>query len=365
MEDLYESFGALIEDFEQFAAELTRFVSKTLHLQFIRFEAKKGTFVAALYKQRGRLARRLVHSGMAGLAALGVAIAPVIAQEFPGRDVDPWEVPTSTAVLSAASENPETSTFISDVRGEVVEYTVGPGDTVSTIAEKFGILTDTIRWENDLGSRDTIKEGQVLRILPITGIRHTVKKGDTIYSIAKKYDVDAQVIVNYPFNSYSNDETFDLAIGQVIIVPDGVPPKEAPTAPRIRQITPDAGTVVASGRFVWPVSGSISQNFVWYHKGLDISNKAAPNILAADAGTIVGAGWLDNYGYGNRVVIDHGNGFRTLYAHMAAIYVVPGQTVARGSAIGKMGSTGRSTGIHLHFEVIKNGVYLNPLSVLQ
>jgi murein DD-endopeptidase MepM/ murein hydrolase activator NlpD len=77
------------------------------------------------------------------------------------------------------------------------------------------------------------------------------------------------------------------------------------------------------------------------------------------------AGWIDGYGYGNRVMIDHGNGYRTLYAHLSQVYVVPGQTVARGAAIGKMGSTGRSTGIHLHFEVIRNGVYLNPLSVLQ
>lgn len=364
MEDLYESFGALIEDFEQFVSELARFISKTLHIQFIRFETKKGTFVTALYRQRGKLARRLIHSGMAGLAALGVVIAPVIAQEFPGKEVDPWEVPTSTAVLSAASENPETSTFISDVRGEVIEYTVNSGDTVGSVAEKFGVSADTIRWENDL-TRDTIKERQVLRILPITGISHTVKKGDTVYSIAKKYDVDPQVIVNYPFNSYANDETFDLAIGQTVIVPDGVKPSAQATTPRIRQITPDAGTVVASGNFVWPTSGGITQNFVWYHPAIDIANRAAPNILAADSGTVVGAGWLDNYGYGNRVIIDHGNGYRTLYAHMSAIYVVPGQTVSRGSAIGRMGSTGRSTGTHLHFEVIRNGVHLNPLSVLQ
>src|SRR3990167_11022288 len=122
MEDLYESFGALIEDFEQFAAELTRFVSKTLHLQFIRFEAKKGTFVAALYKQRGRLARRLVHSGMAGLAALGMIIAPVIAQEFPGRSVDPWDIPSPSSVLSHPTEDPSTETQVSEkVRDKIIE----------------------------------------------------------------------------------------------------------------------------------------------------------------------------------------------------------------------------------------------------
>ncbi|MCL4387367.1 M23 family metallopeptidase, partial [Patescibacteria group bacterium] len=156
-----------------------------------------------------------------------------------------------------------------------------------------------------------------------------------------------------------------LAIGQILTVPDGVKPSEKPTAPRIRQITPDAGTVVASGTFAWPVSGSITQNFAWYHKGTDIANRNAPDVLAADAGKVIVAGWPDGYGYGNRVIIDHQNGYKTLYAHLSRIYVVPGQTVARGAAIGKMGSTGRSTGTHLHFEVTREGSYLNPLSVLR
>lgn len=367
MQQAYDSIFVFVGEVKEFFAELTKFIVRALHLQFVRFETRKGNFVTALYRQRGKMARRLVHSGMAGIAAVGVAIAPVIADEFPGKSVDPWEVTTTAAVLSASSENPETSTFVSDVRSDVIDYTVAPGDTVSTIAEKFGVSTDTIRWQNDLQSKDSIKVGQTIQVLPITGISHKVKKGDTIYSIAKKYDVDPQQIVNYPFNTYSNDETFDLAIGQTVIVPEGVMPKSTPWSPssRVRQITPDAGTVVASGRFVWPTSGGITQNFVWYHPGVDIANRAAPNILAADSGTVVGAGWLDNYGYGNRVVIDHGNGYRTLYAHMSAIYVTAGQTVNRGDTIGRMGSTGRSTGVHLHFEVIRSGVHLNPLSVLQ
>jgi murein DD-endopeptidase MepM/ murein hydrolase activator NlpD len=144
-------------------------------------------------------------------------------------------------------------------------------------------------------------------------------------------------------------------------------PSEQVGAPSVnrRQITPDAGTVVASGQFVWPSSGTITQRFVWYHQGIDVANRAAPNILAADSGTVIVAGWLDNYGYGNRVMIDHGNGYKTLYAHMQKTYVIAGQTVARGSAIGQMGSTGRSSGTHLHFEVIRGGVHINPLTVLQ
>ena len=119
------------------------------------------------------------------------------------------------------------------------------------------------------------------------------------------------------------------------------------------------------GSFVWPAQGSITQRYTWYHRGIDIANSGAPDILTADSGKVIIAGWPDNSGYGNRVVVDHGNGYVTLYAHLAKIYVVAGQTVARGSSLGKMGSTGRSTGTHLHFEIIKSGSKLNPLDVLK
>ncbi len=109
----------------------------------------------------------------------------------------------------------------------------------------------------------------------------------------------------------------------------------------------------------------MSQLFSWYHKGIDISNKSAPPILAADSGKVVVAGWPDNIGYGNRVLIDHGNGFATLYGHLAKIYVAAGQTVNRGDQIGQMGSTGRSTGTHLHFEIRKGEAAIDPLGYLK
>jgi murein DD-endopeptidase MepM/ murein hydrolase activator NlpD len=366
MEDLYERVANLLADIKLFSLELFSFLIKNLRFSFLRFEEGKGVFVSALYRQRGKLARRLIHSGMAGLAAVGMMIAPVIAQEFPGRSVNPWEIPSPSSVLSASTEDPETITLVSEkVRDKIIDYTVQKGDTVSTIAEKFGISADTIRWQNDLSEKETIKVGQTLEILPITGISHKVQKGDTVYSIAKKFDTSPQGIVDFPFNTFVNDETFELAIGQIIVVPDGIMPSAVAATPRARQITPDAGTVVASGVFVWPTSGNISQRFAWYHQGLDIANKAMPNILAADSGAVVVAGWPDGYGYGNRVVIDHGNGYKTLYAHLSSIYVVAGQTVTRGDIIGRMGCTGRCTGPHLHFEVIKNGTHIDPLIVLR
>lgn len=365
MEETYQKIFQLFDEIKAFFIELLTYAIKNLHLSFIRFEEGKGVFVAALYRQRGKLSRRLIHSGMAGLAALGMMIAPVIAQEFPGRSVDPWQIPSSASVLSATTEDPDTATVVSDkVRDKIIEYTVNEGDTVSSIAEKFGVSEETILWQNDLASKNSIKGGQALEILPVTGISHKVQKGDTVYSIAKKYDTSPQGMVDFPYNTFANDETFELAVGQVIVVPEGIKPSEQATTPRIRRVAPDAGTVVASGSFVWPAGGTISQNFVWYHPGIDIANRAAPNILAADSGTVIYAGCL-NWGYGCHVIVDHGNGYKTLYGHLSRIYVTVGQGISRGVALGKMGSTGRSTGIHLHFEVIRNGVRINPFSVLQ
>ena len=365
MEDYYESIIKFVEEIKLFLKELSSYISKKLRLSFIHFEEGKSAFVVSLYRQRGKLSRKLMHTGMAGLTAVGMIIAPVIANEFPGRNVDPWSINASSAVLSVSTDEPATETVLSEKsRDKIIEYTVQEGDTVASIADKFGVSPDTLRWQNDI-SKDKIKIGETLMILPVSGVSHKVQKGDTVYSIAKKYDSSPQAIVDFPFNTFTNDETFELAIGQVMIVPEGVMPAEKPSAPRIRQITPDAGTVVASGRFAWPSSGSITQNYAWYHPGIDIANKSGPAVLAADSGTVVIAGWPDGFGYGNRVMLDHGNGYKTLYAHLQTVYVKVGQTVNRGDAIGKMGSTGRSTGIHLHFEIFINGTHLSPLGVLK
>jgi len=353
-------------EFIHFLSELYIYIIKSLRHFFIKFEIGKTLFATSLYRQRGKNAKRFVHSSMAALAAFGVMIAPVVAKEFPGSNVDPWEVAPSTAVLSATSSDPETTTDISTKpRDKIVDYTVQTGDTISSIAEKFGVSIDTILWENDLTQTSKIKPGQLIRILSVTGVSHKVQKGDTVYSIAKKYDASPQAIVDFPYNTFVNDETFELAIGDVIIVPDGVKPNVQPVAPRARNIiTPNAGAVTALGVFVWPTNGTITQRFSWYHPGVDIANRAMPNVLAADAGTVIFAGW-DSTGYGNMIIIDHGNGYKTRYGHLSKIYVVAGQTVNRGAAIGRMGSTGHSTGPHLHFEIYRGGGRINPLSALQ
>lgn len=359
-----EEIIILFEDVKQFLTEFGYYLTKKLHFSFLRLEESKSSFVTSLYKQRGKYTKTLIHSGMATLAGVGMMIAPVIAQEFPGRSVNPWDLESNPTVLSATTESTGIETLVSEkVRDSVIEYEVEDGDTVASVAKKFGIDADTIRWQNNL-TKDKIKVGQTLEILPVTGIAHKVAKGDTVYSIAKKYDSNAQAVVDFPFNTFSNDETFELAIGQIVIVPDGVRPQDDIVAPRTRQITPDAGSVVASGNFAWPTQGTITQNFSWYHPGTDIANRAVPNVVAADSGVVEYADCI-NWGYGCHVIINHGNGFKTLYAHFQQIYVKVGQSVGRGSAVGKMGSTGRSTGPHLHFEISKNGVKLNPLTVLR
>ncbi len=354
------------QDFKTFFSEGSKFILKVTRRGFIRFQKVERIFVNNLYKKRGKNAKNLIHFGMTGLAALGIIIGPYIAKEFPGRSVNPWSVTSVPEVLSASTSNQDTSTNLSSNRGSIIDYTVQEGDTVSLIADKFGITSNTIFWQNNLSENDAIKVGEKLQILPVTGIAHTVQKGDTVASIAKKYGLPAaDAIIEFPFNTFTNDETFELAIGQTVFVPNGVKPQSSGYAPAIAiQLTPNAGTVVASGSFAWPTQGIITQGFYWYHPGVDIANPAAPNILAADNGRIVAVGW-DNTGYGNRIIIDHGNGMQTLYAHMSAFYVTVGQSVNRGDAIGRMGSTGHSTGTHLHFEIHQNGIHLNPLNYLR
>jgi len=332
-------------------------------------EGAKSLAAEKLYEGRGKLARPFIHSGMGGLVILGILLAPIIANSFPAFSGNSFaQTPAPSAVLSSTTEaEMETATFVSDKpRAEIIDYTVQTGDTLSGIAQKFGVSVDTIRWANDLNTSISLKPGQTIKISPVTGVVHKVKKGDTVYSVAKYYGSDPQAIVDYPFNTFTNDETFELAVGQILIVPDGeMPQPGAPTRQYLARQTPDAGTVVASGTFVWPTSGRISQAFSWYHRAIDIANKSGTPILAADSGKVIVAGWLDNVGYGNRVIIDHGNGFSTLYGHLSKISVNIGQTVKRGDVIGLMGSTGRSTGSHLHFEIREKDRTVDPLTYLK
>lgn len=359
-------------DFVAFCAFFRSYIFHKLGKAFWRFETIKSLLVGVLYQRRGRYAQPFVHSAMAGLVFTAVTFGPLfIAQSFPhGVQASFEEELPSTVVLGiTSSQASSTVTLISDKpRAEVLDYEVQAMDTIGTIASKFGVSIDTVLWANNLKETDKIKPGQMIKIPPVTGIVHAVRKGDTIYSISKKYEAEAQAIVDYPFNTFTDDETFALAVGQTLVVPDGIKPDVKPVSPistLARRLTPDAGSVSATGTFVWPAAGRISQRYVWYHKGVDIANKAGGSILAADAGEVILAGWPDNRGYANRVIIDHGNGYETLYAHLSSVSVQAGQRVNSGDVIGTMGCTGRCTGTHLHFEIRESGRLLDPLGFLK
>lgn len=329
--------------------------------------AIKDWVTKSMYRQRGRFSQSFINISMALLAFVAIVFSGKIEDII--KSGENKEGMGSNYLIMAAEGVGGADTLISDLpKGEVVEYRVADGDTLSSIAQRFGVSLDTIIWENGLKSVDAIKPKQILKILPVTGVRYKVSRGETIYSIAKKLQVDAQNIIDYPFNSFANDETFALIAGQELIVPEGIKPKEIivdTTRYALRSVAPIPG-VKGEGSFMWPTSGHISQRFSWYHPGVDIANPSNPQISAAQSGTVVTVGW-DGRGYGNYVIVDHGNGYKTLYGHMlnASIVVSPGSKVNQGQKIGTMGSTGRSTGTHLHFEIRTGKGNVDPLSVLK
>jgi len=318
-----------------------------------------------MYHQRGRFSQTFIGASMAILSFLTIVFSGTL-ENIINSSGSSGE---GSTYLIMAADGTQAETLVSELpKGETTEYRVVNGDTVSSIAQKFGITIDTIMWENSLKSVDAIKVGQILRILPVTGVTYKVKRGETIYSIAKSYQVDAQNIIDYPFNTFSNDETFALSAGQNLMIPNGIKPSETIIDTQkytTRTVAAVAG-VVGEGNFMWPTSGTITQKFSWYHKAVDIANPSNPVVVAAQGGTVTSAGWNAG-GYGNYVVIDHGNGYSTLYAHMLnnSVIVKAGQVVKQGQKLGIMGSTGRSTGTHLHFEIRNGSNYLDPLSLLR
>ncbi len=369
-------------DFKKLLKFLVIYQSRKTKKAASTFESAKNLSVEGLMHRRGRFQKHVWHSSMIGLASVGVLTSGVIggdslvAANFPGvGGQDPRIIQTfdPNAQGISLSSLIDFKTSISEKpRSEIIEYEVKSGDTVSQIAEKFGISPDTIKWANNLSSVESVKPGDELRILPVTGVAHTVKEGDTLELVGKKYSADPQAIMDFPFNDVPDD--LKLRVGQILIVPEGQPP-EVKIRPRIRpqpqyiaQNGPSSPSFSApgGGSFMWPtVTAGISQYFAWYHPGIDMPNRSFPPIVASDGGVVTVAGWPDNYGYGNRVVIDHGNGYQTVYAHLSNIYVSAGQNISKGQTLGQMGSTGRSTGSHLHFEIRYKGIAVNPLAILR
>jgi murein DD-endopeptidase MepM/ murein hydrolase activator NlpD len=247
-------------------------------------------------------------------------------------------------------------------RIEIITYTVEAGDTLYGISEKFNISAETLMWANGLEQNpDLLRLGQELAVLPVNGVYHTVQSGDTVDSVAKKYKAKPEDVLNFPLNNLT-PRNQSLAVGQKIVVPGGSKPYVARQVQVYSGAAP-AGAGRGSGRLVWPASGSISQGFRAYHRAIDIASYVGNPVRAADSGYVAVAGW-SNLGYGYYIVLDHGNGTQTLYAHLSRFLVNAGDSVGQGTVIGHVGSTGNSTGAHLHFEVIRGGVQQNPFNYL-
>jgi murein DD-endopeptidase MepM/ murein hydrolase activator NlpD len=356
-----------IAEFREFTHQLWKYISKHVYRAFFRFESGKDLVTGVLYRKRGKYAQPLLHSAMLALIFFGITFGPRLVLSSFAEETALQSQGTGGSVLSSSLDSTGLVTLESDKPpSDVREYEVRDGDTLSSIALKFDVSIDTIKWANESVDWKKIKPGTKVKVPPVTGIVYKVKPGDTIYTIAKKFETNAQGIVDFPFNTFSDDETFAIVAGQTLIVPDAVMPDQAaPTLPRFANVlTPDAGAVSATGSFVWPGYGRLTQGYRWYHPGLDIANHDGGAIVAADSGTVVTAGWT-NSGYGNHIIIDHGNGYQTLYGHLSVISVVAGQRVARGVTIGQMGSTGRSTGTHLHFELRTSSGNKDPLGFLK
>ena len=222
-------------------------------------------------------------------------------------------------------------------------YVIREGDTLSGIAKMFGVTANTLVWANDLRRGHIIQAGQTLVILPVSGVQHAIAKGDTVAKLAAKYKADEGEVLNY--NNLTPGEP--LVIGETIIIPDGeiyIPPAQT-------RIVRGGGPEYA-GYYRRPIEGGRKSQGLHGYNGVDLASFCGASVVAAASGDVIIArpyGW--NGGYGQYAVLTHPNGTQTLYGHLSGITVGPGWHVAQGQVIGYVGSTGKSTGCHLHFEV--------------
>lgn len=284
-----------------------------------------------------------------------------------------WPHP-STADIVARMPVPHT-TFPERPRSEVITYTVIPGDTVFGIAQMFELAPETIYWANSETLHDNphlLPIGVVLNILPVNGIYHTVQEGDTVESVAEKYNVEPEAL----YNEWNDlEEGQPLVAGQKLVIPGGSrefivwqPPRYSPTRRGSGACPGPFIGVAGRGWFNWPTSSRRISGWVFHdprnppHSGLDIGLRTGDPVYAADNGVVVYRGWAG--GYGNLIILDHGNGYQTYYAHLSEFWVGCGASVWAGGAIAAGGSTGWSTGPHLHFEIRYEGIPQNPQAYL-
>lgn len=270
---------------------------------------------------------------------------------------------------------------------DILTYTVKSGDTLFSIADLFHVKPTTLLWGNYEVLQDNphfLKPGQVLNVLPVDGIYYQWQEGDTLEKVANDFKANLNDILNFTGNNIDltkiNQKNSGIEPKTWIVIPGGRRPIKDWGPPAITRKNPatargyGAGAcgevyegAVGTGSFVWPTTDHNISGYNYdpeIHPAIDIGGQTGNPVFAADSGVVVYAGWSD-YGYGNLIVIDHGNGWQTAYAHLNSIAVTCGMSVFKGGGIGTLGATGNATGPHLHFEMIYNGTKVNPLGYVQ
>ncbi len=327
-----------------------------------------------------------------------IAVSASVASSIETLDVSEKLETSRLRVDDLPTYSPETQTIIGVTRKteiqtifperpriEVLNYEVKVGDTLFGIAELYGLRPQTLLWGNYSVLQDnphSLRPDQNLNILPVDGTYYEWHAGDGLEAIATYFGVSAQDLIDWPGNNLS--QVLDLnnppiEPGTWLVIPGGEREFVTWSAPRITRSNPAVASIagpgacgsiydgpIGEGYFIWPtVANYLSGNdYTDYHSGIDIAGSMGNAIYAAASGVVVYAGW-NNYGYGYMVVLDHGDGWQTLYAHMNQVNVVCGQAAFQGNVIGGVGSSGNSTGSHLHFEM-QSDVYgrVNPFGFI-
>ncbi len=327
--------------------------------------ATKTYVLRKLIWSRGKLGRPVVTFVVMTTAFLLFMLGEVFnsSKLVNSQEISPDYLTNTTDIIP--QRNTAMTTLPEDrQRTEATTYVVQVGDTLSDIGSKFKISIDALRYVNNLTDTSYLKVGQSLVIPPVSGLIHKVESGDTLSSIATKYGVASQAIADF---NYLLDTR--LAVGTELIIPGAKVPEAIVVVPVIpaQYFVPVIDSSAKRGWCIWPTTTRIiTQYFSWYHNGLDIAtpwSSSMPPLFACAGGVVIRAGW-DPWGLGLHVRISHGNGYETVYGHMSKLYVSYGEKVSRGEAIGVMGSTGRSTGPHVHFTVKYNGIPQNPLNYI-
>jgi len=340
----------------------------------------------------GRVARPFVAADAAPEAAVaespsaGYLSPPIVLATSPGIYIVNPKPEPQEAAEEATPEAELTPEATPEPQPAFIIYTVQPGDSIASIAEAYGVDVEYILWNNPEASDDPdlLLVGEQLLIPSVNGIVYHVKLGDTLSDIASFYQIDVQSILAFVSNDIDSPDT--VIEGMVLVLPGAVPlpppipaavaaveatnPQPEPAPQPTPEPAPEPPPPASIG-YIWPFGGSISSAFgeyrggSSYHMGIDIDafGRYGAPVVAASSGTVVLATYLD-WGLGTYVVIRHADGSETVYAHLSAVYVAQGQSVAQGEQIGAIGCTGYCTGPHLHFELWIGGSPVNPLAYL-